>query len=236
MSLFNDNPKIGLVIGTLGTPAYVRLHLETAKQLYPDVPILVHDDGSDVAPTLDGMCMYYGADFAFNYEPLGHYRGDLSVFVRGLQWAEKKGIDMLVKMSRRFLPLRDWRKELTDLALEGNYASFSSYCEECRFMFRTECVGMHVRSWYSTWVDLWRVIRDKEDIGLLEAYFHTLAKRVHRSVSDAPGSYVYWPIMGTSKFRRIPDHLWHGSCSVADYAARAQELGLSMSEQEFSCS
>lgn len=235
MILYQGKPKLGLVIGTHGSPAYTHLHLKTARLLYPDVPVLVHDDGSDEAAALDGLCGEFGAEFSFNVRRLGHYRGDLSAFMAGLRWAKRSGVELLVKMSRRWLPLRDWREELTQLALEGQFATFSSYCDECHFLFRTECVAMHVGAWHETWRDYWRVCHFKEEVGVLEAYVHHLAKRVHKQVSDTPGSYVYWPLLGTSRFRRTPDVLWHSANATADYAARAAELGLDYPEGAYFC-
>ena len=62
-----------------------------------------------------------------------------------------------------------------------------------------------------------------------------LAKEVKSKLDERKGSYVYWPLLGTSRFRKMPDHLWHSSCSLADYYNRSVELGLSYSEQDFSC-
>lgn len=229
MILFPNNPKIGLVIGTHGTPSYIHLHLENAKQLYPDVPIMVHDDCSDKILELNSLCKDYDASFDFNHYRLGHYLGDIFIFVKSLLWAKRQKIELLVKMSRRWLPLRDWREELIALAIEGQYPTYSSYCSHCRFGFRTECIALHVDSWLSVWNELYITAISGQDIGLPEAYMHVMAKRVCQN----PGSYVMWPLMGDSRFTRYPDVLWHSACSVADYVKRSQDLGLPYSENDF---
>lgn len=229
MTLFDQSPRLGLVIGTHGTPAYIHLHLENAKQLYPDVPVLVYDDCSDKILELNQLCVDYGADFDFNHQRLGHYLGDIFIFAKSLLWAKRQGVELLVKMSRRWLPLRDWREELTALAMEGQYPSYSSYCAYCRFMFRTECVAIHVDSWLTVWNEIYSTAIAGEDIGLPEAYMHGLAKKV----CQKPGSYVMWPLLGESRFTHYPDVLWHSSCAISDYTARAKELGLPYEDRDF---
>jgi len=227
--LFECRPKVGLVIGTSGTAPYIHLHLETAKQLYPDIPILVHDDCSGVTQLQD-LCDQYGVSFCTSDRPLGHFHGDLSVFVRGLRWADASGYDLLVKMSRRFLPLRDWRDELATLALEGQYPTYSSYCEDNFLQFRTECVALHVKSWMSVADELETKIANREPIYLVERYFHGLSKKVNRGSS---GSYVLWPLIGTSRMRRCEHHLWHNSALPSDYGVRARVLGLCFKDEDF---
>lgn len=229
MILFGSAPKIGLVVGTHGTTPYVHLHLENAKQLYPNLPILIYDDCSDKIQEINALCTAYGVDFDFNHQRLGHYLGDIFIFAKSLLWAKRQGIDLLVKMSRRWLPIRDWRQELTDLAIEGQYPSYSSYCSYCRFAFRTECVALHVDSWLAVWEQIYGTALSAQDIGLPEAYMHKLAKQI----CTKPGSYVMWPLMGESRFTKYQDVLWHSSCSLEDYAKRSQELGLNYKENDF---
>lgn len=146
--LFNAAPRIGLVIGTFGSPAYVHLHLEVHHRLFPGVPVLVHDDASQETERLASLCDEYGAEFSSNSERAGHQRGDLSVLIAGLHWARANGIELLVKMSRRFLPLEDWTGPLSVLAMDSQYATYSSWTRSWDYGFRSECLGVAVQPWF----------------------------------------------------------------------------------------
>jgi hypothetical protein len=102
--MFTKAPKIGLVIGTYGAVSYVQLHLEARKRLYPDIPILVHDDGSPQSEELSQLCADYGADFESAAERSKHQHGDLLALIGGFIWAEENNIDFLVKMSVSVTP------------------------------------------------------------------------------------------------------------------------------------
>ncbi len=228
-TIFHNKPNIGLVVGTHGTPSYVHLHLENARRLYPDIPILVHDDCSNNIQQLNAICAEYKVDFDFNQRHLGHYLGDIFIFAKSLIWAKRNGIDLLVKMSRRWLPLIDWRQELSDLALEGQYPTYSSYCSHCCFAFRTECIALHVDSWLEVWDEIFATSVANKEIGLPEAYMHELAKKI----CSGPGSYVMWPLMGESRFIKHPNVMWHSVSSPEDYANKAIELGLQYTKSDF---
>ena len=43
---FSEPPKVAVVVGTFAAVPYVHLHLEARRRFYPEVPLLVHDDGS----------------------------------------------------------------------------------------------------------------------------------------------------------------------------------------------
>jgi len=54
--------NLGIVIGTCGTPAFIHLHLEISKRLYPE-KILVVDDDSSEFETIKNLCEEYNANF-----------------------------------------------------------------------------------------------------------------------------------------------------------------------------
>jgi hypothetical protein len=103
-----DNPKVGILVSTFGTPAYVALQLESRRQFNKHLPCLVVDDCSTAYPELTQWCRYYGAELHTNEKRLGHLAGDLAAFCTGLEWASKLGIDLLVKFSRRWLFTSPW--------------------------------------------------------------------------------------------------------------------------------
>jgi hypothetical protein len=232
-TLFYDKPTLGLVIGTYGSPAYVHLHLQNANRLYPGLPTLVHDDGSRESDNLSQICFLYDADFISSSENRGHQLGDLACFNEGLKWAEEKKLDVLVKMSRRWLPLRDWREELSNLCMEGQYASYTSYCEYHRLFFRTECIALHVPSWCKFRHEIEEASKTGDPNFPSEEFMYRLGKRVHSSILCKAGTYVQWPLVNNNRFTRNPDVLWHDYASSQEYYDRSQELGLDYKLKNF---
>ena len=95
---FTESPEIAMVVGTFAAVPYVHLHLEARRRLYPEVPLLVHDDHSPQVAELESLCRSYGADFEQTATRLPPCKGDLSAFVGGLAWARERGAGLLVKM------------------------------------------------------------------------------------------------------------------------------------------
>jgi hypothetical protein len=145
--------QIGLVLSTCGTPAYIHLQLEASKRMFghEGMPVLVVNDGDTdkhAADRLRELCGEYGADFYC--EPYsGHSHGDLKAFNFGLAWAERLGLSLLAKFSRRFLPLRHWRHELLALAaINQHCAAFGRYHDDnAGHLFRTDAIALRVQKW-----------------------------------------------------------------------------------------
>ena len=142
-----ERPSIGLIVGTYAALPYVHLQLEAWRRNCRDVRVLVHDDCSPQRRALKLLCDEYGVEFQSTPSRCGHVVGDLSVFLCGLQWAAKRNVEILVKLSRRFIPLVPWQRELSRLAYESQYATYSGLCRHHGYGFRTECMAMHVPSW-----------------------------------------------------------------------------------------
>lgn len=258
--LYSQYPEPGLVVGTFAAVPYVHLQLEARRRLYPHVPILVHDDASPFVAQLRRLCIDYGADFETNSERIGHELGDLSVFVGGLKWAERRRLDLLVKVSRRWLFLANWTTGLQTLAWESQYATFSNYTiphgltAETRSLnvlaFRTECLALAVKMWamprfYRSAINH---MNRNQDIRM-EDYIHGFAKEFERvnctqaddwkaarkGLPDDRQGYAQWPIMGTDWVTAAPSaaYLWQKSHGPGAYAAQAERWGLPYSEADF---
>ena len=146
--LANPNPSVGLVIGTYAALPHVHFQLETLRRHHPHVAVLVHDDGSHQRAELEGLCTQYGASFTSTSGHTGRYKGDLSTFLAGFEWARQNGYQYLVKFSLRFIPIKPWLQELQELAYYTQYATYSYLCASTGFGFRTECLAAHLPSWY----------------------------------------------------------------------------------------
>jgi hypothetical protein len=110
--------KLGIVISTFGTPAFIALQLESARRFAPGVPVLIHDDCSGDAE-LPRLTLQYGAEFQNTPCRLGHYGGDLAAYLAGIRWGEQQGFDYIIKISRRFVPIRHWLPQFCGIAANG---------------------------------------------------------------------------------------------------------------------
>jgi hypothetical protein len=235
--------RIGLVIGTHASTAYVHMGLETCKRHCPEVEVLVHDDASAEQDRLRELCRRYGASFEVNSARLRHSVGDMSAFLGGLLWSRRRCHDILVKFSRRFVPTRNWTDELTALARESQEATYSNVCRTLKIGFRSEAVAMHPPSWAPAVESLRAAVMARED-AFVEGVVHGMAGRIRpcaraadyrRAFPPGPGSggYCPWPLLGESRFVKVPGLLWHGSRSPGDYLAVSLEWGLPYSIEDF---
>ena len=236
-SLYRHSPGLGAVIGTCGTPFYVELQLAALARWNP-MPALVVDDGSGDRE-LPGICAKYHAE----YLPLplhrGHWAGDLHIFAAGLEWAERNGVTLLVKLSRRFLPLREWQSGLLSLARESNAVTFSSWSTSYGLGFRTECLGLYVPAW----LPCVSALRSAAPAGrhFVERFLHRKARMLvngwnsvafedYRQRHDPErkhDGYAFWTdLMGTDRRQPPPGVLWHDAHSEEDYRAAARTLGI----------
>ncbi|MGH7138519.1 MAG: hypothetical protein ACREHD_22440 [Pirellulales bacterium] len=247
--LYERPPSVGMVVGTYAEVPHVHMQLEARRRLFPHVPMLIHDDGSHARERLKDLCDRYGADFECNSERLPHHLGDLSSFVGGLKWAECRGIELLLKVSRRWVFLVDWTEGLRHLAMESQHATFSNYTKSYAFGFRTECVALATRLWAVP-----AFLRDA--VGRIHAgrhvfvenYIHLFAIGLHEQacvearrwaelhpVPDERRGYAAWPLMGTDRIDRNPsgNYLWHDSHTPRQYASQAAAWGLPYREADF---
>jgi hypothetical protein len=247
-AIFTPPLAIGLVIGTFAAVPYIHLQLEARRRLYPQVPLLVHDDASPAQEQLRRLCAEYGCEFESNDSRLPSHVGDVSCFVGGLLWAQRNDLDIVVKLSRRFLPLEDWTTGLRDLALASQYPTYSNVTKSFGFGFRTECVGMAVREWIGGRAhEQLAMIAITSESPFVEAFVHNIARRLaefrcERAVrwdemvgprpADRNG-YAPWDFMGTDRCERYPQFLWHDSAQPNDYHELARQWGLSYGHEDF---
>lgn len=144
----SKNTKIGLVIGTYGSPTIIHLFLKSAKKNFSDIPVLIHDDHSDHQRELMKFARYYNCEFQSNPRRLGHEPGDVSSYANGLIWAYKNKIDILVKMSRRFIPFHDWAKDLLQLAIRFQHITYTNdFKPKLNDWLQMQCIAFYVPTW-----------------------------------------------------------------------------------------
>lgn len=236
-------PSIGVVIGTYGAPAYVALQLEARKKFYPELPCLIHDDSSLDREELKGLCKSAEVDFATTSERHGWSLGDMAAIVAGLDWGRSRKIDIIVKLSRRFLICNDWHLDLQKLAYRTQYATYGNACGYHNLPFRPECMGMHVETWHNSGaVEEMRVYvkRGQRVEQMIERWYQARALRIHQAHAPAIlkrreylfprdarwGGYAIWDMLGLSRRADVPGVLWHEVHSAEDYFALAQSWGI----------
>jgi hypothetical protein len=231
--------RIAVVIGTHGTPPYVHLQLESLARNEPGAVAAVHDDCSGDGDALRALCDRYGATFASTSRRLGHFAGDFRVMAAGLRFAEAAGADLLVKLSRRFVPLLPWSGALLQLAEASQYATYSGHDTPSGYGFVSGCFAVDVRRWTAAGA-----------VALLEGYdggphpeteMHNIAKHVHAATGPNPTTEAYerehpkhpdrtgygaWPLIDDAQRRKTDDKLWKDVATVADYQAVASAWGL----------
>lgn len=234
------NPKIGLVIGTYGGIPYIDLFLKIAQRLFPHIPVLVHDDSS--TEPLESLVSQYSQEFITTNSRQGHGPGDVCVFVSGLKWAKDNKFDILVKMSRRFIPLFDWTISFKALAYQTQFFTYSNECKYFHFPIRSECLGMHVNSWYNC--NLQALVIPNVDV---EYNLHVFVKKLQElNCSPINKNYVYrnqklnlpidfgiWDEIGNNRMLKISNILWHDNCGEIDYYILAKEYGLNYTLDDF---
>ena len=102
--IFTEQPSVLLVVETFAAVPYVHLHLESRRRFYPDVPIIVHDDGSDETARLqDIVCRLRRQLLLAPGEPrTGPARPLRPPAGRSVRAA--LGLDLAVQMSHDFVP------------------------------------------------------------------------------------------------------------------------------------
>jgi hypothetical protein len=243
--IFPNRPRIGLAISTYAAPAYVELALAVRQRLYPDLPTLVHDDASKHKAELESLCARHGVEFETTSSRLGHPMGDLCGIVGGLRWAQERGIDLLVKMSRRFIPLTNWTPGLAELAKVSQYPTYSNVCRHFGMPIRSECIAMAVQEWRSDDIEgqITRTMLRQSGRFMPESFVADLAWKLDarkcgtaRAWTEGRFDYGYavWDFISSSRVEKCRSHLWYSANGPQDYAGLAHNLGLPLGIEVFS--
>lgn len=255
---YSGKVRVGVVLGTYGAPETVELNLHTITKVNK-LPVLVVDDCSG-DPKLPEICAKYGAEFRSTTQPHGHSAGDLHIFAEGLEWAAKNGIDLLVKISKRFIANVAWEDGLLKLARESEAITFTSYSHSYKhLMFRTECIGMYVDAWLPTVEAIRKVAVPVLDVPgqvkrprqiYVEGFMHKIAEdlaiqwgspkfmqyaRNLKAPRGATGYAIWSDMLGYDRKAPRKNFLWHNANTPEDYAEFAKSIGLDYTADNFEC-
>lgn len=242
-----SNINIGIVIGTYASVPYIHLQVEARRRFYPEVPALVHDDASIGAKALADLCDEYDVDFESNSTHQPPYAGDLSVFVGGLLWARERQLNLLLKVSRRWIFLTDWRPSLIELAAESDYPTIGQQGWDDGFRLRTECLALRVDDWTQPLAmqELMRPLQYQHTL-FVEDHIYRLARRLEGTLSpqairwrhghavpETLKGVAHWGLIEPRKSTRSDHYLWHDAASPEDYAQIARSWGLNYTAADF---
>ena len=243
VKLISRHFKVGLVIGTYGTPAYIHLFLESAKRNFSHIPLLVHDDFSR-CEELKKIAILYGQEFSTNENHYGHGAGDIQAICVGLKWANSINLDILVKMSRRFIPFFNWTASLTDVVLKSQHMTFANRCNHFKFPLRSECFAMHVPSWMKRYDELSKLvvsgIKVEQDLmefikNFVKPSCYLNENYIAKNASNNYFSQYYgvWEEIGDNRMKVFPGILWHDSSDIRKYFEKSIDYGLTYEARNF---
>lgn len=229
--------NIGVAIGTCGTVPYVHLQLEMAKRFFGPggIPILVVNDGKSErydAKGLASLCEDYGVEF-FAGEYLGHSIGDIRVFQQALKWAATRNIDIVVKLSRRFVPLfPSWRRELLTLASTHlEVACFTRrMADRSDGMFRTDCIALRVRKYQNAKTE--RLIEESKT----RSPHNLNVEPFMLSLANMNGGWAMWDLIGHTSSRPWKKSMQWRGLLPCHYGDLSRELGLDYTDKDFESS
>ncbi|MBQ6352238.1 MAG: hypothetical protein IJJ28_03100 [Lentisphaeria bacterium] len=242
---YSSDPQLGVVISTYGSIPFLDLNLHYLVHVN-HLRVLVHDDCSPRRNELIALCRSYApyVDLYSTPERMWHKEkigvlGDTNSFLIGVQWARQNGFELLLKLSRRMVVLKEFAPALKRLAVESDAFTFGNYCGEDDFPLRTECVALSVKGWSHPFPlgQLNAVVQAKLPV-FAEYWFHDLARMLayanaseryrryadtHRIGASHDGFVLWNDLLGSSRYEPTPGALWHSSNPLEDYynAARA---------------
>lgn len=245
---YNNNIKVGVVIGTYGAIPYIDLQLYYLKNINQIDNILIHDDCSNKQNELKDLAKKYNIDFystpfnMFHKSCVGSV-GDQNCFYQGLLWGKQKNLDILIKFSRRLIPCYKWIDDFKQLVKDSNGSTFSSYCTQDPFPIRTECFGMNVKSWtndytlqkmkyfidlqFPTFAEYWMDSMAKQIDAQNWSEKYDIWKKNHR-IGELYSGYVHWyDLLGTCRFNNFNRHsdvLWHQYSKNEDYLKKLNQI------------
>lgn len=136
--------KLGTVVITNEGIPFIHLQLESRHRFHPDTPLLVV--AFTKSESLAALCLRYGVDVVY-CEEKGAETGSLLGIVKGFEWAEAQGLDLLVRFSDSWVPLCSWHDGLVQVARETQFATLSGGWATTTPRFSAEAMAFHPQSW-----------------------------------------------------------------------------------------
>jgi hypothetical protein len=153
-------PRFGIVIGHYNQPDALRLNVTAIRHFCGMCPILVSDDCSDgfgatpepwtpFGRVLEIQEQFPGVSVWPNVDRIGHSGGDMAATWKGIVWGGNLGLDVVFKLSQRFIFRRtDWAREAAALLMNSDATTLGRGCSTHGWFLRTEAFGMKISDWF----------------------------------------------------------------------------------------
>lgn len=227
-----NDPRAGVAIGSFRWPELIEVQIKTIRETCGPVPILVSNDDPESREALAAICSRFpDVDLDSNPERIGHTGGDIAVFYKGIRWGAERGLEVVAKLSQRFILNRS--RWLHDTAGDLLESGLPMGCRRCRgaapFDLRTEAVFLDVQQWNRPGT-LERIKPRKYWDDLPEGL--PAEKVIFEAFKELGG--VMWPIaniMSEDRYSRdYPDILWHCNTGEPEFRALAESHGVTLPE------
>ncbi len=231
--------RCGVVIGHFHRVDFLELNLRAIrKHCGPDVPILVSDDCTDGFGVTPSSGSLFERVLALaetiphvvvwpNVTRIGHTGGDMAAFWKGLVWGKQMGLDVVFKLSQRYvINCPNWIEDSARQLIQSGRATLGRPCAHGGWPIRTEAVGLYVPTWHRP-----------------DVLAHLTPRRVDWPteliiwddiVDRLDGQLQPWNMVTEGRFTPTPHALFHYANTPQDYARLAEELGMS-SQGDFDC-
>lgn len=219
----------GVVIGSYKWPSLVELQIKLIRSTCGAVPICVSSDHPETAAQVQAICdRFPDVKHLPNPVRIGHTGGDISAFHKAATWGKDRGLQVVAKLSQRFLITRpDWLQDgAADLLASGLSLASQRATGTQRFDLRTEACLLDVATWSEPAI-LARIRPRK---------YWTDSPRglsaetvIYRVLQDLAGEFFLpWSLFGEDRQRQYPGVVWHNSHPVTAYHELAARHGVKL--------
>lgn len=221
LELQQSEVPVAVVIGSYNMPSAIELQIRLIRHHCGlNTPILIADDNSEGMMNRTGDTAYDRLEWLQHRYPnvvmwpsvqrVGHSGGDLSALWKGLQWAKATKIEVLAKLSQRFMiDKTNWLQDGAKALKASGRPLASNACMSTGFPLRTEAMLLDVAAWTqpSLIADLCpRPITIAAEQALIEEVWTKLG-----------GTFMVWDLLGLGRSNWQPDTYWHEVTSSGEY-------------------
>jgi hypothetical protein len=190
----------------------------------------VADDHSPNAKELDTICAKHNVEVVRSGGTnIGHAGGDLGAVFRGLRWAKSKGLQVLCKLSQRFLITQeDWLQQGAQALMDSGLHTLSDACIEGQtaLPIRSEAMLLRVDRWGDD--SVLKVIRPRR------VYPYSAEAIYGLAMQRMGGAMGVWRLLGgPDRGRKAANTLWHCNTTEAEYRTLATKFGVDLGADFF---
>lgn len=219
----------GIVIGHYNNPEALELNLAAIRHHCGNITVMISDDCSEGFGPIPSSTFSrvielgekYNALIWPNAGHLGHNGGDVSAFWKGVVWGKATQLDIVFKLSQRFIfDTPNWAYQWAEILKNSPYATLGHGCLKYNWKVRTEAMGFKVDAWSEP------KLLSKLTPRSLGIYCEKLVELL---LNDHFGGELYqWGILSSARNLPKDGYLFREANTPDDYKKLAERLGLSL--------